>query len=330
VQNGEVEEVAGPLVDSVEKGDPDSPVILETLARAFMHRLRYRSALACLTRWIEIRPDSARAHHWRGWVLERLGRNHPAAEDYRRSLELDPNSFRVRLRVAEMYLEDRQAPEALPHLQRLYRQAPQDPEVQARLGVCLYLLNQRDKARQLMESAVRRRPNDPSLLNHLAKLDLEQGKAAEAERRLRTILKADPADTEALHNLVSALQFQGRGDEAASALEAHKKATAQLDRANKLLQQVADSPSATAADYAELGDLLLRLRRAREGVYWLEQALERNRGELRAHAALADHYEKKGDPERAASHRRWLRDPRDADPNSAVRNPKETRKLSSK
>jgi tetratricopeptide (TPR) repeat protein len=324
VQTGEVDEVAPTLVDCVEKGHRESPLILETMAGAYMARLRYRSALACLSRWIEVSPQTAKALYWRGLVLERLNHHKDAARDYRQALKLDPGLFRARLRVAELLLEDKRTPEALPHLERLYREAPDHPEVQARLGICRYLLNQRDEARRLMEAAVVRLPNDPALLVHLARLDLEQGRAAEAERRLRKVLKMDPADTEALHNLVNALQFQGKTEEAAAALKEHQKAREQVDRANQLLREVADSPSATPADFAEVGELLLRIGRDRQGVYWLEQALERDPGQLRAHTALAAHYEHKGESDRAASHRRWLRDQAAANPKSETRNPKPT------
>ncbi len=322
VQSGELEQVAGALVDSVEKGHPESPLILETLSRAYMHRLRHRSALACLSRWIEVQPDNPKPYHWRGWVLERLNNHKQATEDYHKALALDPELFRTRLRVAEMLLEAHQAPEALPHLERLHKKAPDDPEVQGRLGMCLYLLNRRDECRKFMEFAIARLPSDPAVLIHLAKLDLEQGRAADAERRLNKLLELDPADTEALHNLGLALQFQGRTAEATAALERHKRAKEQVERTNKLLREVADSPGATPADYAELGDLLLRIRRERLGVYWLERALERDPANARAHTAMAAHYEKLGEAERAAEHRRWLREPTAANPGPQSAGPK--------
>jgi tetratricopeptide (TPR) repeat protein len=307
VQTGDLEAVASPLIDCVEKGHPDSPLILETLARAYIHLLRYKPAYACLSRWIELRPDEAKAYQWRGWVLERLSRYKVAMEDYQRALELNPDLFPVRLRVAEMLLEDKQAPEALPHLERLYRQAPDNPEVQARLGMCRFLQNQTEDARRLMEAAVVHLPNDASLLISLAKLDLQEGHGAEAEQRLRKVLQADPSDTEALYSLASALQLQSRSDESAAVLKEYERYKDQVDRANKLLQEVADSPTARAADFVELGELLLRIGRERLGVYWLEQALEREPDHPAAHTALADYYEKKGDQDKATAHRRWLR-----------------------
>jgi tetratricopeptide (TPR) repeat protein len=305
-QTGEVEEVAQALIDCVEKGHPQSPLILETLARAYMHRLRYKPALACLSRWMEVQPNAAKAYQWRGWVLERMNQHDAAFADYRRALELAPDLFPVRLRVAEMLLEDKLVAQALPHLERLHRQAPDNPEVLARLGMCRFQENQPEEARRLLEAAAVHLPNDPGVLLHLARLDLREGRGAEAEGRLRQILKAEPSDTEAWYNLGSALQYQGRTAEATAAMTEYKRCKGLVDRTNKLLQEMADSRGAKPADYAELGGLLLRIGRERHGVYWLERSLEGDPGQPAAHAALAAYYEKKGDAEKAAAHRRWL------------------------
>jgi tetratricopeptide (TPR) repeat protein len=308
LQTGELDEVAPTLIDCVEKGHPDAAILLDSLAQAYMRRLRYKPAYACLSRWIELCPDTVKAYQWRGWLLERMNHYKEAGEDYRRALELAPDLLPVRLRVAEMLLEDKQAPEALPHLERLYRQAPDRPDVQARLGMCYYLLNKTAEARRLMEAAVVHLPHDAVLLVYLAKLDLQEGRGAEAEQRLRHAIQIDRSDTEAPYLLATALQLQGRTDEAAAALKDHEWYKARVDRANKLLREVGDSPSATAAEFAEIGTLLLLVGRERLGVYWLDRALERDPSLEAAHTALAEHYEKKGEPEKAAAHRRQLRD----------------------
>jgi predicted Zn-dependent protease len=309
LQMGELDDVVPTLVDCVEKKHPESPLILETLAGAYILRFRFKAAYAFLTSWIELQPQAARPYQLRGAVLERLNQHRKAAEDYRLALERDPNLLPVRLRLAEILLEEKRAPEALPHLERLHRQHPNHPEVQARLGIARFFQNKPDEARRLMEAAVVHLPKDPPLLIYLARLDLEQGRGAEAERRLRTVLRADPSDTEALHTLISVLQLQNRPAEAAATLKEYQRAKQRVDRVNHLLRGVVDSPDAKTADYVELGDLLLQVGRDRQGVYWLGQALERDPGHPGAHKLLVAYYEKTGDREHAQAHRRWLRGP---------------------
>ena len=316
VQAGEVDELAPVLFDLVQKGHPESPIILETVARAYILRLRYKPAYACLSLWIEKSPDDAKPYQWRGWALERLNNEKGARADYHRALELNPDLIPVRLRIAEMLLEDKQAPEALPHLERLLQQAPDNPFVQARMGMCRFLQGRNDEARRLMEAAVVHLPYEPALLVSLANLDLQENKPADAERRLRAVLKVDPSDTEALFVLASALQLQGRSAEAAVVLDSYEKKRVVVDRINGLLKDKADSPTATAGDYAEIGQLFLQIGREKFGTYWLERALERDSTNQAAHRALAAHYERKGDAGAAATHRRQIRVPVSGSPPS--------------
>jgi tetratricopeptide (TPR) repeat protein len=318
-QTGEEEEVTPALTNLVDNKHRETCCILETLAGAYMRHLRYGPAYTYLTRWIKEAPQSAKPYHWRGWVLERLNNSVEAMKDYDKALELDPDLVSVRLRVAEMLLENKKPLEALPHLERLRKQAPDRPDVLARLGQCRYLEGKLKEARRLLEAAVQKLPNDPSLLLHLAKL--EQGerppRPAEAEKWLKRALKVDPADTEAQYMLVSSLRAQGREKEARAALKLWQKHKTTLERANKLLKEEARHPNRDPGPPSEIGILLLDIGQERQGLYWLDQALARDPGHRPTRQALADYFEKKGDREKAALHRRWL-----AKQNTEVNSPK--------
>jgi len=307
VQTGEVDRVAPVLLETADNGHPEAPLILSTLAVAYMSNLRYRPAFACLSRWIELEPDAAKAYQYRGWVLERMNRRKDALADYRQALEIDPDLLPVRLQLAQVLLEDNKPLEALPHLERLYRQVPDDPLVQARLGMARYLQGRLGEARRLMEAAAGQLPNDPPLHIQLARLDLTEGRAGAAERRLRAVLQADPSDTEAFYTLFQAVQAQGRTDEAREIWKECERAKAVLNRIHKLLRDVMDSPGARAADCAEVGQLFLDIKQETRGLYWLYEALERDPDQQQAHRALAAYYQSKGNADKAAIHRRQVR-----------------------
>jgi tetratricopeptide (TPR) repeat protein len=305
-QTGEAEEVADALRNYVDSKHAETALILETLSRAYMHDLRYGLAYACLSRWIDELPGTAKAFHWRAWVLERLSDPDGAMRDYQRALELDPDLVAVRLRVAELLLERSRPGEALPHLERLRREAPERADVLARLGHCRFLQGRAEEARQLMEAAVQKLPDDSTLLQNLASLDRQEGRADQAERRLRHALEVDPTDVGAEYNLVLCLQHQGRDKEAAAALEHCTKHRALVDRANQLLKDEARHPTRDPGPPAEVGALLLGIGQERLGMYWLDQALIRDPGHQASHRILAEYFEKKGEPQKAARHRRWL------------------------
>jgi tetratricopeptide (TPR) repeat protein len=308
-QTGEVDAVAPALLHTADTGHPEAPLILETLARAYMHRLQYKQAYGCLTRWIELEPAAVKPYHWRGWVYERLDHATQAMDDYLKVLELDPDRVQVRLRVAEMLLEDKQPQEALAHLELLARQDPDRPDVQARLGQCYFLLGRGADARRLLEAAVAHLPDDPSLLLHLGKLDLQEGRPAEAETWLRRILVTEKTDTEAEYTLASALQAQGKTAEAAAVLKQYEEHKALLERANQLLKDIAKNRSRGPEDPSELGRLFLSMGRDRMGLHWLDEALKRNPDHQATHKVLADYYAGKGDARMADLHRARLHPP---------------------
>lgn len=306
-QGGEVDALAPTLFDLVNKGHADSAAILETIARAYIVRLRYKPASACLTKWIEMEPTNAKPYQLRGWALERLNNHTAARDDYHRAIELDPGLVPSRLRIVEMLLEDKQAPEAEPHLAILTRLAPDDPQVRSRLGICRFLQGDAEEARRLLESTLPQLSNDPVVLVTLANLELQDQRPVEAERWLRAVLANDAADTEALFVLVSALQLQGRAEEADEVLADYKAKKEIVETINKFLKEKADDPTATAAEYAEVGSLFLQIGRDKLGVYWLKKGLERDPQCQPAHRALAEYYERKGDADAAADHRSQIR-----------------------
>jgi tetratricopeptide (TPR) repeat protein len=308
-QAGQEDAVRDDLLAYVENKHPDTPLILESLARAYMHSFQYAPALFILNRWIREEPDAAKAYYWRGWVMEMNLEHQQAAEDYHKALELDPDLVEVRIRVAEMALERNDAEEALPLLERLCREYPDRADVSARLGQCRFLQGRDQEARVLLEGALEKMPNDPALLLHLAKLELNAAKPAEAEKWLRRALEVNPYDLEARYILVTSLEGQDRRDEAKAALSEHREQKRLLERANKLLRdEVARSPNDPKVAY-EVGDIFLHIGQERLGVYWLSQALKLDDSYKPAHQALADYYESKDDHDAAARHRRWLAAP---------------------
>jgi type IV pilus assembly protein PilF len=271
-----------------------------------MYNLRYGQAFTCLTRWIAVAPDSAEPLRWRGWVLERLNDHEGAMKDYKRALELDPDLVDTRLRLVEQLLMRSNAPEAQPHLERLITQYPDRADVMARMGECRFLQGDLPEARRLLEAALEQLPDDSSALLHMAKLEMQAKRPARAESWLRRALKVDPTDTEAEFTLVAALQAQGRWDEAKAALAQHKKDTALLKRVARVLQQEAENPSSDPDALSEMGALFLSSN-PRVGLYWLHRALERDPQHQPTHKALAEYYQKKGEVEKAAFHRRHLK-----------------------
>ncbi len=307
VQTGEEDDVVDLLFAYVDKKHAESTLILETIARSYMHRLRYGPAYACLNRWIELAPDQAKPYHWRGWVLERMNSSKQAMVDYERALQRDPKLTEIRLHLGELLIDDNKPLEALAYLEPLYAEFPDRAHVMARLGQCLYLQGRIPEARKLLEAAVEKLPNDAPLLLCLARIDIAQGRPALAEQRLRHALTIDPSDLECQFSLATALRDQNRKEEAARELNRFEERKALIVRANELLQAEAQHPSRDPNAASEIGVLLLQFGQERQGLYWLDQALERDPDHQPTHKAYAEYFERMGETAKAAVHRQKLR-----------------------
>jgi len=307
VQRGEEDEVAGELIGYVQSDYPERALILEMLSRAYMRNMRHGPAFTCLTAWMKAEPDSFEPYQWRGWVLERLNDWGGAMKDYEKALELNPENVQIRLRLAELQLEHSDVEAAKPNLEHLAKSFPNRADIKARLGQLRFLESDEVQARALLEEAVREMPNDAAVLIHLAKLELQANNSAKAEKWLRHALEVDPTDTEAEFTLVAVLQKEGRESEADAVRENHRKHTALLQKVSRIIQKEAEHPRGDPDELYEVGALFLNSANERVGLYWLHRALQRNPEHQPTRKALAEYYEKKGDKEKAAEHRRQIK-----------------------
>jgi tetratricopeptide (TPR) repeat protein len=302
-QRGELSsEVEFGLLNCVHEDHPETPLILEALARGYMRDMRLRSALACLNQWLEREPDTVRALDWRGWVNEKLNNHRAAIEDYRHCLQLDPDRTDVRIRLASRLLEDANPLEALPHLERMRQSHPERVEATVGLARCRHLEGRIGEARDLLDEVLATHPDDASALLCRGKLAMEEKRPADAESDFRRILNAEPYALEAIYLLAQSLEQQGNHDrEVGDLITRHKELEVNMKRIGELLSGGAaerDRCDATAA--SELGIRLLRVGQEKLGVRWLRTALDRDPTHQASLEALANYLDRRGQLNEAA------------------------------
>ncbi|MBV9123593.1 MAG: tetratricopeptide repeat protein, partial [Planctomycetes bacterium] len=287
-QQGDVDEVSGDLLAAIQAGHPESALILEALARAYMREGRYWPARYCLTQWLEREPDTVRALHWRGLVLEKLEQRPGAIQDYRRALELAPERSDIRLHLAEALVNESMFREALPHLEQLHRQDPDQPDVLVGLARCRFQMGQLAEARRLLKEALAHHPDHAMALLHLGKLELATGHPQEAEVLLRRAAQVDPYHLEIHYNLQQSLEHQPlRHQEAAAELEVYQKLKKDQDRLAFLLRKQLDQGPPNAEVASEIGAILLRTGQEALGLHWLRKALRIDPGHKPTREVLA-------------------------------------------
>jgi tetratricopeptide (TPR) repeat protein len=305
-QTGELREVEGVLWDASAKKGPETPLILEALARGYLRVLRLGMAQSCVEKLLQLEPENIEALVIRGWIREGAGDSILAAKDYRRALEVDPEREDIRLSLARLLAHDKPE-EARGHFEYLMTRQPDHPDVLLGLAQTYRALGQPDKARPLLDTLLAKDPGNSRGLTELGVLSAADN-PAEAEALFRKAIAADPANKDAHYQLYLCLaQQSGREAEAAAELATQKRVVADLTRLAEIAgKEMTARPNDPDLCY-EMGMIYLRYGKPDQGIFWLHSALNLDPTHQPSHQALYDHYLKTGERDKAEQHRIHLR-----------------------
>jgi tetratricopeptide (TPR) repeat protein len=288
-----VDQVSGVCRRHVEEGDPNTPLILEALARGYLWQYRLVEARTALQRWKEAQPDNAQVYCLEGQLHFDYARVPRAALDsYRRAVQLDPANEEARLGVAITALQAKLFAEAEEQLLYMRKCQPDNLRVQVALAECRYALGDREQAVRLVDDVLAQQPRHPSALALRGRLALEGGQPEQAENWLRQAVQADPENTQARYNFVLCLNQNGKDEESQEQNQILKQKEDDLKRFNDVVNQELMRRPLDPALHCELGQLLLRGGHVEEGLRWLHSALSQDPNYAPARQALAEHYQK--------------------------------------
>jgi Tfp pilus assembly protein PilF len=292
------------LAGRAEWDDQDTPLILEVLIQHYVETYQLHKALAGLNRFLEYRPEDVRALLGRGWVWERLFLFGAAADDYRRAVAVDPDNEGTRLRLAETLVITGPAQEALAQFEQLAERRPGQPEILLGLARCRRQLGEVAAAAELLDRLLARHPHNAAALAERGRLALQAGQLAQAEKLLGEAVHRAPFDREANFTLARCFQLRGKQGAARRAQLKCRELDAALKQVDRLTKQVMKAPHDPALRY-ELGMIFLSHGETEKGLRWLTMALREDPGHLPTHRAFAAYYERTGQADRAAYHRRF-------------------------
>jgi tetratricopeptide (TPR) repeat protein len=303
VQRGNVTRLEGYLLSCVQKDHPDSADILEALAEGYLKTFQIPKARNCLDRLLDLQPENVQALVWRGETFLRLHDKVDALTDFHRAVMLDPERDDARLRLADLLVERQQAAEALPHYERLHERQTGNRAARLGLARCLTRTSRVAEAVPLLDALLSEAPNDPLALAERGKAAQQAGEPEAAEKWLRRAVELAPYERDAVYNLSQCLEALNRREEAEKWQKALDRIDADLARLNEVTKQVAEKTH-DAGPRCEAGQIMLRNGLEQEGLRWLASALEIDPRHAETHLVLADYFEKKGQTEEAAAHRR--------------------------
>jgi Tfp pilus assembly protein PilF len=307
VQRGRLMDVEPQLVDRVLQNHPESVAILEVLTLAHIQTYQMTQALECLRRWLEREPDRVEAWLLQAYVYERLRNSDQALACYRRAVELDPDNDEARLQMAGQLAGSNGVESAFAQFEYLRQKQGDTPPVLKGLAYCYRMMNQPEKAQQLLNAALADNPRDWKALAERGRLAMDNESPQEAEKWLRQALAIAPHESDIGYSLCQCLRRLGKNKEAEEVLAGLKRVEKDLEHMAELSRQIARSPHDPALR-CEAGLLLIRNGLDSEGLRWLESALAEDPRHKPTHLALADFYARQGEKEKAELHREMMKD----------------------
>jgi tetratricopeptide (TPR) repeat protein len=117
---------------------PDMPQALYNLARLYQVTRQWDRSSAAFEKYLLTAKDDARALTGIGWNREQNGQWQEAERFYRRALMADPAYPSARFNLANLYLAQGKAQEAIAEFDAVVRQLPDDPEMHRQIGLALW------------------------------------------------------------------------------------------------------------------------------------------------------------------------------------------------
>jgi predicted Zn-dependent protease len=161
------------------------------LGQALLSESRYTDALPVLNTAINLDPNSAAAELGLGQAMARGGARKPAEPHYRRAAALDPAYKDFWLELAGYYEDNHERADAIG----IYREFPNNPGAQERMGVLLLESGDAPGAIRALEAAVSVSPT-PANRVALAQAYVKNQQPGWAEPQVAKALEAAPQDAD--------------------------------------------------------------------------------------------------------------------------------------
>lgn len=282
------------LLSQVRQGHKDSPLILEAVAQGCLEQNRLPTAERYLNDCLQMQPKNAQALLLLGRIKDKMNIPTKAVEFYRRIVDAYPGHREGRLHLAQSLLHAGMSGQAAEQFNLLARIQPNDPAVRLGLALCRAEDGEVLSAAQDLDALIAENPRDKIALIERSRLALAADRAAEAESWLRQALVLDPSDRRTNYLLYMALKQQGKEAEAEEQKRRSDRVLSDLKRLGSIQSEEMDQRPNDPALLCELGTLYLRNGEEKQGVYWLQRALEQAPDYSPARAALAHYHRSKG------------------------------------
>jgi tetratricopeptide (TPR) repeat protein len=276
------------------KASTPDPEVDEALARSYLETFQIRAAAKVIERWIQDTPRDPKAYLWKAELDSKTAEETSVLiDDYEMALQLDPQSDKARLSLADLYRRVRRFNEANVLYLALLEKGSKDPDVYLGLGQTTLELGDEAKAVEYLDRGLELDPGKMQPLIERAKIDLRHGKFETALGFLDRAREIDSTEIEVHYLRGLVLGRQGRHAEAKMEQEIADRLRNDGEELKKIHQNLVNSPRDLQLQY-EAARWLFDHGHPEEGLRWAEKILTEKPGHGPTGRLLADYYEKKG------------------------------------
>ncbi len=291
------------LKNYLTSGHPEEALIVEALVKGCLENDRPKDAYRLAEEWVKNFPNDWLARLYHGRACQRGVRFEEAIADYEKVLELKRDQAEARLWLASTMAANTQFDQAMEHYQAYLEIRPDDADALFGLAKCQFTQGDSRAGRETLDELFANHPNHNAGL--YLRAQLEQSESPDkALFWLRRALAVAPNQADLLHNLILTLRALHRDEEAAQYESRLKDCRQKEDQLIKLVSKVVREPDKDdlALRY-QLAVLYLELGHEDEAAHWIQTILYVDRDHRPTLRLLADYWEKRGDPTRAAYYR---------------------------
>ncbi len=301
-QQGDLTGEEDRLQSHVARNHPDTAAILEALAKGYAVAYRRQEAILTLNGLLDRSPGHVPALLLRGKVFDSLRRADEAEADFRRAVEHAPENATAHAALAGFLTRQGHTREALYHYELAQRSRPSDPATLLGLARALTDAAEPDEAERRLDELLAADPDHVDGLVERGRLALRRGRFAEAEPFLARADRVAPWHRDGQQLYLIVLKELGRSDAASQCEVRIAKLKAEDGISGPLKLRARNSPGDTDVRW-DLCQWSMANGDREEGLTWLTEILRSAPQHAAAHAALAEYFDRAGQPRRAALHR---------------------------
>jgi tetratricopeptide (TPR) repeat protein len=202
-------ERAVPLLEKAYQTRQEDPVVVAHLGLAYMRQQKDDKALAVLSHWTELEPESPDALYFKGKAALYV-----ASNSFAELSKLASDSYRMFQLRAEMLRQQGNAPAAISEYKKAIAQKPDATGLHYALGI-LYREGERlDDALTEFNEELKLSPNDAMTDFLIGDVYLHQNRLDDATHYLSQALALQPGIPEAQLDLAKVYHAQGKMDDA--------------------------------------------------------------------------------------------------------------------